>query len=276
MIKDEFSAELLSELYSKYYPRATFKVEDYKPHKVVRGFRAWLDGVMSSAFRWVPENVRVLDIGCGFGESLGYFQSRGCVAYGIEADENIRRVAERFEYNVYVGLFNPDIYETDFFDYVTMAQVIEHVTDPVETLKGIGKVLKPGGNAILSTPNSNGWGVKVFGRRWINWHVPYHIQHFSFKSMKIAAERSGLILEQCETITPSDWLFLQWIHLVTYPNIGEPSGFWSPQVNLTLKQNIAVQLLSLIHRTKINHFITRLFDLFNMGDNHIFVLRKPK
>ncbi len=38
----------------------------------------------------MPRNVRVLDIGCGFGESLGYYEARGCEAYGVEADENTR------------------------------------------------------------------------------------------------------------------------------------------------------------------------------------------
>lgn len=275
LIKDEFSVELLSELYSKYYPRATFKVEDYKPYEEVSGFRAWLDGVMSSAFRWVPENVRVLDIGCGFGESLGYFKSRGCAAYGVEADENIRRVAERFGYKVHVGLFNPDIYEPDFFDYVTMAQVIEHVTDPVETLKGVARVLKPGGNAILSTPNSNGWGARVFGRRWINWHVPYHLQHFSINSMKIAAGKAGLEIKEYRTITSSEWLLYQWLHLITYPKMGEPSDFWSGKAYQSLKKRLLAKLGIGVHLCKINHLVTRIFDAFSMGDNFVFVLHKP-
>lgn len=275
LIKDEFSVAFLSELYSKYYPRATFKVEDYKKYKEVSGFRAWLDGVMSSAFRWVPENVRVLDIGCGFGESLGYFESRGCTTYGVEADENIRRVAERFGFKVHVGLFNPDIYEPEFFDYVTMAQVIEHVVNPVETMQGISRILKKGGRLIISTPNSGGWGAKIFKRRWINWHAPYHLQHFSIFSMKIAAAKSGLIVEKDSTITNSEWLHYQWCHLVTYPRMGVPSGFWSPIGKLSILQKATLFILNIIHKSKVNHLITRLFDFVHMGDNFLFILRKP-
>lgn len=274
-LKGEFSEELLKKLYSEYYPRSVLKLESYKVPEEKSGFFAWLNGEKSSAFRWVPKNVRVLDIGCGFGESLGYYKSRGCDAYGVEADENIRRVAERFGYKVHIGLFNPDIYEPDFFDYVTMAQVIEHVTDPVETLKGVARVLKPGGNAILSTPNSNGWGARVFGRRWINWHVPYHLQHFSINSMKIAAEKAGMELKEYRTITSSEWLFYQWLHLITYPKMGEPSDFWSGRVHHSLKKRLLAKLAIGVHLCKINHLVTRIFDAFSMGDNFVFVLHKP-
>ncbi|HEX9022568.1 MAG TPA: methyltransferase domain-containing protein, partial [Geobacteraceae bacterium] len=126
-----FTAEELGKLYTDYYPRSRYSLDDYRPHGELSLFRAWLDGAKSQAFRLVPPNVRILDIGCGFGETLGYHRSRGCEVYGVEADENIRRVAERFGYNVCVGLFDPADYAPDYFDYVTMDQVLEHVTDPL-------------------------------------------------------------------------------------------------------------------------------------------------
>lgn len=272
-IEGDFTPELLTKLYSEYYPRSTFSLEKYKPYKKINHFKAWLDGAYFSAFRWVPENVRVLDIGCGFGETLGYHKARGCDVYGVEADKNILRVAEKFGYNVHVGLFNPDLYEPDFFDYVTMDQVLEHTTDPVETLKGVARVLKPGGAAVVSLPNSNGWGARVFGRKWINWHVPYHIQHFSLESMRIAAEKAGLKIEEHRTITNSDWLFCQWIHLVTYPKQGVRSYFWSPIRTFRFRLMI-MALIFLLHQTKIDHLITRLFDTLELGDNFVFILRK--
>jgi 2-polyprenyl-3-methyl-5-hydroxy-6-metoxy-1,4-benzoquinol methylase len=265
----------LSELYTHYYPRKTFDIAQFKPHEEASGLGAWLNGLSSSAFRGVPKNVRVLDVGCGFGQSLGYHTARGCDVYGVEADENIRRVAERFGFKVHVGLFDDTIYAPEFFDYVTMDQVIEHVTDPLSTLRGVARILKPGGTAILSTPNANGWGAKFFGRRWINWHAPYHVQFFSRRSMQLAAEQAGLVVVEVKTITNSEWLYYQWIHLVTYPRLGEPSTFWSPNKGaLTGSQGRMLRLLDLIHKTKINHLITRCFDSLGIGENFVFVLRK--
>ena len=273
-IQADFPLESLSKLYTEYYPRSTFDLEQYQSYRESSGFKAWLNGEYCSAFRWIPRNVCILDIGCGFGESLGYHLSRGCDVYGVEVDENIRRVAEKFGYKIQVGLFNASLYEPNFFDYVTMDQVIEHVTDPVQTLRDIAKVLKPGSTAILSTPNSNGWGVKVFGRRWINWHAPYHLQHFSVKSMQLAAKQAGMTLELVKSVTNSEWLYYQWIHLILFPPMSDPSPFWSPNGKRSFRQKLTLKILSLIHFTKVNHLITRLFDLLGIGDNYLFFLRK--
>lgn len=271
-----FSSAQLGELYTNYYPRKTFDLAQCKPHVEQSGFDSWFNGLNSSAFRGVPKNVRVLDVGCGFGQSLGYHTARGCDVYGVEADENIRRVADKFGYKVHVGLFDDSIYEAEYFDYVTMDQVIEHVTDPLSTLRGAARILKPGGTAILSTPNAGGWGAKIFGRRWINWHTPYHVQFFSRRSMQLAAEQSGLVVTDAKTITNSDWLHYQWMHLVTYPKLGDTSIFWSPKHHQkTLKQRLTIRILQLMHRSKINHLLTRLFDSFGLGDNYVFILKKP-
>jgi 2-polyprenyl-3-methyl-5-hydroxy-6-metoxy-1,4-benzoquinol methylase len=266
----------LGALYTNYYPRKTFDLSSFKPYEAANELRAWFDGLNSSAFRKVPKNVRVLDVGCGFGESLGYHEARGCDVYGVEADENIQRVAEKFGYKVHVGLFDDKIYETVFFDYVTMDQVIEHVTDPLSTLRGVARILKPGGMAILSTPNAGGWGAKIFGRRWINWHAPYHVQFFSRRSLRLAAKQAGLVLVEIKTVTNSEWLYYQWIHLATYPKPGEPSSFWLPNHDgMTLLQKQILKVLGLIHRYKVNHILTRLFDSLGLGDNFVFVLKKP-
>ena len=266
----------LTELYTNYYPRKNFDITKYKPYIEQGGFAAWLSGLSCSAFRWVPRNVRILDVGCGFGESLGYHAARGCDVYGVEADENIRRVVEKFGYKVHVGLFDERLYEQDFFDYVTMDQVIEHVTQPIFVMQGLARILKPGGTLILSTPNANGWGAKLFGVRWINWHTPYHLQFFTRQSMQLVAERSGLSLIEVKTVTNSEWLLYQWIHLITYPKHGVASWFWAQDKSVVpIHQKIIVKLLALLHKTKINHLITRFFDALSVGDNYVFVLKKP-
>jgi len=271
----ELNSSQLTNLYTNYYPRKNLDIESYKPQKEEGKFVTWLNGLNSSAFRWVPKKIRVLDIGCGFGESLGYHAARGCDVYGIEADENIQRVIDKFGYKVHIGLFNEQIYEPNFFDCITMDQVIEHVVDPLSTLRDIEKILKPGGLAVFSTPNANGWGPRVFGKRWINWHTPYHLQFFSRRSIEIAAEHAGMKLEKCLTVTNSEWLLYQYLHLLSYPKQGENSNFWLPtKTKATLFKKVIVRLLLLIHSIKINHLITRLFDSLGQGDNFVFVLKK--
>ncbi len=274
IINIEFTPAQLTELYTDYYPRASYDVTKFKAAEGSRGFCAWLSGVGRSAYLWVPENVKVLDIGCGFGETLAYHKARGCDVYGVEVDENIRKVADMYVFNVHVGQFTPDQYEPEFFDYVTLDQVVEHVCAPIKTLQGVAKVLKPGGLAILSLPNSNGWGARLFGSRWINWHAPYHLHHFSEQSMRIAALNAGLCIDSVRTVTSSEWLHYQWNHMLMYPRMGEPSIFWSPKAKRSLRDKLVLGILSVIHRTKLNHLVTRLFDVLGIGDNYLFFLRK--
>src|SRR3546814_9753870 len=145
----------------------------------------WSSDVCSS------DLVTILDVGCGFGEALGYHRARGCDAHGIEADRNILRVAQRHGLNVTAGLFEAACYAPQKFDIVTLDQVIEHASDPAALLRNGHQVLKPGGPAFVSTPNPNGWGAKLFGRRWIHWHAPYHLHYFTRHSMKRLAAKIG-------------------------------------------------------------------------------------
>jgi 2-polyprenyl-3-methyl-5-hydroxy-6-metoxy-1,4-benzoquinol methylase len=264
----------LSELYTRFYPRSSFDVEAWSPPAEQSTWSIWWGGLKASAFRWVPRDVRVLDIGCGFGESLGYHRARGCDAHGVEADRNILRVAERHGLNVKVGLFDATSYEPATFDVVTLDQVIEHVTDPLAVLQGVHDVLKPGGTLVISTPNADGWGARCFGDRWIHWHAPYHLQFFSRRSMALVAAQAGFLLHRAGTFTNSAWLNYQWGHLVTYPVAGSVSAYWSRESRRTLAARLALKLLQAVDRAGINVLLTRLMDTLRQGDNIVYVLRK--
>jgi len=248
--------------------------EDYQAEVERSGLAAWLDGARASAFRWVPRDVTVLDIGCGFGQALGYHASRGCEAWGVESDENVRAVAELHGFKLHIGVFRAEDFPQEYFDVVTMDQVVEHARDPVATLAGARKVMKPGGMAILSTPNATGWGAKVFGARWINWHAPYHLHFFTRRSMRIAASRAGLKVEPLGTLTSSEWLYYQWMHLATQPSASRPAAFWTGGEPAGRAGRALQKVASLLHRAKINHLITRLFDALGAGDSQLFRLRR--
>lgn len=274
-IEHEFESHELADMYSNYYPRSSFSLDDFKPLEYKKGFSSWFNGDSRSAFSYVPKNVKVLDIGCGFGESLAHHKSRGCDVYGVEADTNIQRVADKYGFNVKVGLFNPNDYESETFDYVTMDQVLEHVTGPVEVFEGINRILKVGGYLVLSFPNASGWGAKFFGKKWINWHAPYHLHFYSKASIEKLAKDSGFIIHKIATVTSSEWLNYQWYHLMTYPSEGEKSEFWaSARSKRSLSFKVAYKIIGIAHKIKLNHLFTRLFDTLGLGDNLVVILEK--
>lgn len=276
-VSHSFSTKDLQNLYSKFYPRSSFTIKDYKPLQLSKyKFLSWFDGD-NGTHKYVPRNVKVLDIGCGFGGSVGYHASRNCEAYGVEADSSIKKVVDHFGLNIKNGLFNYQDYKRNFFDYVTMDQVLEHMTDPVQTLKDISKILKPTGVVVVNVPNSESWGAKIFRSKWIHWHTPYHLQHFSKKSIQLAAKNSDFNMVSIKTFTSSEWLYYQWMSLVTYPKYGSKSIFWENKVRQMSKFSLkfwCFVFLKLLHKTKINHIVTRVFDLLGMGDNLTVILTK--
>jgi SAM-dependent methyltransferase len=155
-----------------------------------------------------------------------------------------------------------------------MDQVIEHLSDPKVSLREVAQVTKPGGSVVISTPNSNGWGSRLFGERWISWHIPYHLQFFSKKSMSIAAEKSGLVVEKTKTITNSNYLCLQWNHIKFRQPEGFTNKFWIPNQKFTRQEKIFAHAMTALNLLRVNHAITRFFDAAGFGDNLIFVLRK--
>ena len=268
-IPASFTPKEMGSLYTNYYPRGTFDIDSFRPEEERRGFFSWLNGDRSSAFRWVPRDVQVLDVGCGVGQTLAFHRNRGCVAVGMEADENVQPIARRFGLDIRQGVFDGTQFPQECFDCVTLDQVAEHALDPLALFKGITRVLKRNGTAILTTPNPKGFGAWLYGRRWLNWHVPYHLQFYSHRSLALAAERAGLVVEHSSTRTASDWQYFQWQHARLFAPQGVRSNFWSGQT-------VSVPFLTrLALRLKLHCWISRILDALGLGDNRVIVLRKP-
>jgi len=263
----------LVNLYSNYYPRSKFSVDDFDITKFQSGMKGWLDGEKSSAVAWIPKNTSVLDIGCGFGQSIAYHKERGCRVVGVEADENAQRVAQKYNLDIRAGVFDLKLFEeNEIFDYITFDQVLEHSLSPVKFLADVKKVLSADGKIILTIPNANGWGAKLFGRKWINWHTPYHLHFFSKKSLEIVASRNNFEIVSFKTVTHSNWLFYQLIHYFQVPKLGSPSSFWNDgKSKIPYKMMLVFKVFKKLY---ILSFITRFFDLLKLGDNAVIELRE--
>jgi 2-polyprenyl-3-methyl-5-hydroxy-6-metoxy-1,4-benzoquinol methylase len=274
-IPTNFRPEDLGRLYTDYYPRGNFDIQSFRPEQEAGGLVSWLKGEHAAAFRRVPHNVRVLDIGCGIGATLAYHKARGCEAVGIEADENVQAIAKHYGLDIRAGIFDGTQFDSNYFDFVTLDQVAEHVTDPHALMRGVARVLKPGGKTVITTPNPKGLGARLFGRKWLNWHVPYHIQFYTRRSLARIAEEAGLRLRSSETTTASEWQFYQWVHIRQFPKRGERSAFWSPGMVEPKPSKWIDDWIAKGHRHHLQRPISRVLDAFGLGDNQVFVLEKP-
>ncbi len=119
-----------------------------------------LDAAASShalAILNVAPESSVLDIGAADGSVARRLVERGCRVVGIELDAEAARAAEEFCERVVIGdaeaIDLADAVDGDRFDVVLLLDVLEHLQDPVATLKRAAEQLSPGGRVIVSVPN---------------------------------------------------------------------------------------------------------------------------
>ena len=272
----DFTPDLLSELYTDYYPRANFDLDQFRKHREPNGWLSWFDGDRAHCYPWVANGSRVLDIGCGRCESLEYYQRHGCEAHGMETDRNAEKIAKHFGFNVKIGLFNPECFEENYFDAVTLDMVIEHILNPHDILQGVRKILKPGGKLIFNYPTEASLGRYFFGKRWLHWHTPYHVQFFSKQSVRRLAEKNGFEIVLNKSMTESHWLLLQWVMLFVHGRRGMASPLWKTDgyFDASTAKRWDVRFYLLLKKLRPHAFLTRLADFLGVGDNRICILVK--
>ncbi|MCM1326547.1 MAG: methyltransferase domain-containing protein [Bacteroidales bacterium] len=101
--------------------------------------------------------LKVLEIGCGMGATLGHIRNRypNAEVYGIELSEQVVQIARNYLPSVNQGnIENISLeYQENFFDYIIFGDVLEHLHNPQKVLMHMQKYLKSSGFILASIPN---------------------------------------------------------------------------------------------------------------------------
>jgi SAM-dependent methyltransferase len=133
-------------------------------------------------------DARVLDIGTGTGANLRLLRDIGfCDVTGLDAsDDAIRFCAEKRLGEVRKGDICALPFPDASFDVVFATDVIEHVDDDHLAAQEICRVLKPGGNAIITVPAFESlWGLQD--------EKGYHKRRYRLRPLLGLLGRAGLI-----------------------------------------------------------------------------------
>lgn len=134
----------------------------------------------------------LLDVGCGAGYFVREAENHGFIAEGIEFSP---QAADFARTHCGVKVTTGDILKTSFehrkYDVVTLWQVLEHVAQPVETVRKIRTLLVQGGILIVSVPNFRSIQAGVFRDRWYHLEIPRHLYHFDPVSLGKILEQEG-------------------------------------------------------------------------------------
>ena len=123
-----------------------------------------------------PEG-RLLDVGCATGLFLHEMRHYGqWELFGVEPVSSAARFArENFGLDVFEGMLEEAHFADNFFDVITLWDVLEHILEPKQTLLEAYRILKPGGWLVIQVPNPESWQARLFGKYWIGYDAPRHL-----------------------------------------------------------------------------------------------------
>jgi 2-polyprenyl-3-methyl-5-hydroxy-6-metoxy-1,4-benzoquinol methylase len=148
-------------------------------------------------------NLKVMEIGAAYGETLFYIKSKGIASEVVGVDifedkenkENYKNL-DRFIFDDIERIDFPEYY--GYFDLILLPDVLEHLIEPKNVLNKVRKYLKDDGIIIVSMPNIRHYSAlkKIF----INGDFGYeesgifdstHLRFYCRKNIKELLENSG-------------------------------------------------------------------------------------
>lgn len=169
-----------------------------------------------------PENLSILDFGCGNGDFLNLIESYTNLTHGLEKDINYFK---KFSHLENIKLYS-DIPVLQKYDIITLFHVLEHIKNPIETLKQLSQHLTATGKIVIEVPNSNDALISLYDnkqfKRFTYWSN--HLYLYNNENLKSLLEKSDLKINmatQVQRYTLANHLY--WL------SNGKPGGhnLWS-------------------------------------------------
>ncbi|MBU6453267.1 MAG: class I SAM-dependent methyltransferase [Cyanobacteria bacterium REEB67] len=157
----------------------------------------------------VGRSKRVLELGSSTGFlTTAMTEQYACSVVGVEIDEDAARAAREKGHEVFVlDLDKADLTETlsgRQFDVVLCADVLEHLREPVRTLRQAAALLAPGGYLVCSIPHVAHGDIRL---SLLSGRLPYrptglldhtHMKFFTRALLEETFESAGLRLDLVE------------------------------------------------------------------------------
>jgi SAM-dependent methyltransferase len=150
----------------------------------------------------------ILDVGCHTGETLLVLRERGLDAVGLEPNPRAAAVARAHGLPVIEQPVESAALPEAHFGSILLSQVLEHTRDPHVVLRTVRHSLRPGGAVYVIVPNAASAWRRFFGARWVHWHVPFHLFHFTPGALGRLLTQCGLKPRRMRSVTPGEWLLM--------------------------------------------------------------------
>lgn len=175
------------------------KREYYAEYRQVEDIHWWFVGrrriLLQILDRYVgtkgSDRRQILDVGCGTGTMLTHLAPYG-KAQGIDIDEEaVGYCHERGLLDVRLGAAEKLPFADGSFDLVTALDVVEHLDDDVAALREMRRVLRPGGELLVTVPAHRFlWGdqdeVNLHKRRYVAAEVRDRLTSAGFEVQRVS------------------------------------------------------------------------------------------
>lgn len=143
----------------------------------------------------------LLDVGCGEGFVLKFFEQIGWQVEGIDYSRaGVQQINPDYAHHVEQGdvfeLLEARISAKKQHDLVWLGNVLEHVLDPVSLLQSLRRLVAPGGLLVVTVPNDGSAYQEALystgaipDRFWIA--TPDHMSYFTADTLRRTAEETG-------------------------------------------------------------------------------------
>jgi SAM-dependent methyltransferase len=176
--------------YNRYVLYSSFIGRVKNPFEFLAGISEPYRGVMDALSEIKSVDIKVLEIGSGMGYLTYSLVKAGYNAAGIDISETAVENARKKFGNYYTCMEASQLAAENkgVYDVVIATEVIEHIHEPLEFLDTVLALLKPGGKAIITTPNRSLYPSETI---WATDLPPVHVWWFSEDSLRYLAEKTG-------------------------------------------------------------------------------------
>ncbi|MBE3063693.1 MAG: class I SAM-dependent methyltransferase, partial [Spirochaetes bacterium] len=120
-----------------------------------------------------------LDVGCATGMLLAWMREKGWTVRGVDlCRESAQYGTGNRGVPIFAGTLEEAGFPAGFFSVAHFSHLIEHVPDPRGFIAEVRRVLAPGGFAVVTTPNIDGFQARLFREAWRS-AIPDHLTLFS-------------------------------------------------------------------------------------------------
>jgi 2-polyprenyl-3-methyl-5-hydroxy-6-metoxy-1,4-benzoquinol methylase len=141
----------------------------------------------------LTENSPILDVGCGDGSILCLIKEMG-FKHVMGVDPYIK---QDIVYDNGLKIIKKFIHEINGeWDLITFHHSFEHISDPLETLQSVSKLLTKRGICLIRVPTVSSYAWEHYRENWVQLDAPRHFFLHSIKSITLLAEKVNLNVEK--------------------------------------------------------------------------------